>query len=75
MSKSSKPTGKVKNGVIPLPPGLKLADGTTVGLIPLVPLPSDPSFLKTALKLAKPRNWPRDFALNHGHYVKCRLKK
>jgi len=75
MRKSSKLTGKVKNGVIPLPPALKLADGTAVELIPLVPLPDDPSFLKTALKLAKPRNWRRDFALNHGHYVQGRPKK
>ena len=48
MRKSSKLTGKVKNGVIPLPPGLKLA---------------------------KPRNWQRDFALNHGHCVKGHPKK
>jgi len=74
MSTEKKLTGKVKNGVIP-PPGLKLADGTAVELIPLAPLPVDPAFLKTALKLAKPRNWPRDFALNHGHYVKQRPKK
>jgi len=75
MSTASKMTGKVKNGVVPLPPGIKLADGTTVELIPLAPLPDDPPFLKTALKLAKPRRWPRDFALNHGHYIKGQPKK
>ena len=66
---------KVKNGVIHLPAKLKLAEGSPVELIPLGPLQDDPPFLKTALKLAKPRNWPRDFALNHGHYVKGRRKK
>jgi hypothetical protein len=66
---------KVKNGVVPLPAKLKLADGSPVELIPLVPLPDDPPFLKTALKLSKPRNWPRDFALNHGHYIKGQAKK
>lgn len=30
----------------------------------VLPLPSDPPFLKAALKLAKPRGWPKDFALN-----------
>jgi len=68
-------TTRVKNGHLPLPPGLKLANGTAVELIPLGPLPSDPPFLKAILKLAKPRDWPHDFALNHGHYVKGHSKK
>lgn len=66
---------KVKNGVLPLPRGVKLAEGTSVALVPLVPLPGDPPFLKVALKLAKPRGWPRDFALNQGHYTKGLRKK
>jgi hypothetical protein len=66
---------KVKNGVLPLPRGMKLAEGTSVALIPLSPLAGDPDFLKVALKLAKPRGWPRDFALNHGHYLKGHPKK
>jgi len=52
-----------------------LADGTSVALIPLTPQPGDPPFLKVALKLAKPRGWPRDFALNHRHYLKGHPKK
>jgi hypothetical protein len=52
-----------------------LAEGTAVALIPLVPLPGDPPFLKLALKLAKPRGFPRAFALNHGHYLKGQRKK
>lgn len=68
-------TVKIKNGLLLLPPGLKLAEGTPVELVPLVPLPADPPFLKAILKLAKPRDWPRDFALNHGHYTKGHPKK
>lgn len=75
MSTTAKLISKVKNGVLPLPRGVKLAEGTSVALIPLVPLPGDPPFLKLALKLAKPRRFPRDFALNHGHYVKGQRKK
>ena len=74
MSTVAKLISKVKNGVLPLPRGVKLAEGTSVALIPLVPLADDPPFLKLALKLAKPRGWPRDFALNHGHYVKGQRK-
>jgi hypothetical protein len=75
MSAATKLISKVKNGVVPIPRGLKLAEGTNVALIPLAPLPDDPSFLKIALGLAKPRGWPKDFALNHGHYVKGQRKK
>ena len=75
MSTTTKLIGKVKNGVIPVPRRLRLAEGTSVALIPLVPLSDDPSFLKLALKLAKPRGWPRDFALNHGHYIKGQRRK
>ena len=36
MSIAIKLTSKVKNGVVPLPRGLKLKDGTSVALVPLV---------------------------------------
>lgn len=75
MATTSKLITKVKDGVLPLPLGLKLAEGTRVGLVPLIPLADDPPFLKAALKLAKPRNWPKDFALNHGHQTKGQPKK
>ncbi len=75
MSTALKFTSKVKNGVIPLPRGLKLKEGADVALVPLVALPGDPLFLKTALKLARPRGWPADFALNHSHYTKGHPKK
>ena len=72
---TAKLVSKVKNGVLPLPRGLKLAEGTDVALIPLVALAGDPPFLKLALKLAKPRGWPKDFALNHSHYIKGSRKR
>jgi hypothetical protein len=75
MNTAAKFISKVKKGVVPLPRGLKLAEGADVALVPLVALADDPSFLKVALKLAKPRGWPKDFALNHGHYVKGHHKK
>jgi hypothetical protein len=75
MNIAAKLVSKVKNGVVPLPRGLKLAEGADVALVPLVALTDDPPFLKLALKLAKPRGWPKDFALNHGHYVKGQRKK
>jgi len=76
MSATTKLISKVKNGVVPLPRGLKLAEGTDVALTPLVPLADDPPFLKLALKLAKPRHHlPRDYALNHGHYRRGEPKK
>ena len=75
MSATTKLVGKVKKGVIALPRGLELAEGASVALIPLEALPGDTPFLKLALKLAKPRRWPRDFALNHGHYTKGHPRK
>jgi hypothetical protein len=75
MNIAAKLVSKEKNGVVPLPRGLKLAEGADVALVPLVALTDDPPFLKLALKLAKPRGWPKDFALNHGHYVKGQRKK
>jgi hypothetical protein len=75
MSVAQKLISKGKNGVVPLPRGLKLNDGADVALVPLVALRDDPSFLKVALKLARPRGWPCDFALNHGHYIKGFGKK
>jgi hypothetical protein len=66
---------QVKNGVIPLPRGLRLAEGALVQIVPLTPLPDAPPFLKGMLRLAKPRTWPKDYALNHAHYAKGTTKK
>lgn len=67
--------GTVKNGVVILPPGTPWVDGTEVEVIPVTASADDPPFLKAVLKLAKPRDWPEDFALNHAHYIKGHPKK
>jgi hypothetical protein len=67
--------GKVKNGVVVLPRGTKLADGTVVDIAPVVAEPADPTFLRELLKLSKDRDWPADFALNHAHYAKGHPKR
>ncbi len=69
-------TGKVQNGVVVLPPEVQLPDGTEVSVETVaLPADSDP-FLRAVLKSAKPRpHWPKDYALNHGHYVSGEPKK
>ena len=67
--------GTVKNGVVVLPPEAQLPDGAEVEVTPLEARPDDPPFLRAILKLAKPRDWPGDFALNHAHYAKGHPKK
>ena len=69
-------TGKVKNGVVVLPPEVKLPEGAEVRVEPVELLPEDDPFLQAVLKLAKPRpHWPRDYALNHGLYVSGEPRK
>jgi hypothetical protein len=69
-------TGKVKDGVVILPPDAKLPDGTEVKVEPLQLLPETDPAIAAVLKLAKPRpHWPKDYALNHAHYVKGHPKK
>ncbi len=63
-------TGKIKNGVVVLQPGTKLPEGAEVKAETLELMPEDAPFPQAVLRLAKPRpHWPKDFALNHGHYV------
>ena len=69
-------TGKVQNGVVVLPPGVTLPEGVEVKVEPLELLPEDDPFIAAVVKLAKPRpHWPKDYALNHGHYVSGEPKK
>ena len=69
-------TGKIKNGVVVLPPGTKLPEGAEVKVETLGPAAEGDPFLQAVLKLAKPRpHWPKDYALNHAHYVKGHPKK
>jgi hypothetical protein len=67
--------GTVKNGVVILPPEAKLPDGTAVEVKLMMVPTADPPFLQELLKLAKDRDWPADFALNHSHYTKGHPKK
>ena len=69
-------TGKIQNGVVVLPPEIKLPEGTEVS-VETVDLPADNDpFIQAVLKSAKPRpHWPKDYALNHGHYVSGEPKK
>ena len=68
-------TGKIQNGVVVLPPEIKLPEGTEVKVEPLE-APEDDPFIQAVLKTARPRpHWPKDYALNHGHYVSGEPKK
>jgi len=68
-------TGRIQNGVVVLPPDAHLPEGTEVEVIPRIASADTNAFVEGMLKLAKPRDWPSDFALNHGHYVKGQPKK
>jgi len=69
-------TGIVQNGVVVLPPEVKLPEGTEVQVVPLELLAETDPFIQAVLKIAKPRpHWPKDYALNHGHYVSGEPKK
>ena len=62
--------GTVKNGVVVLPPEVKLADGTPVEVIADEWRPEDDPFVAAVLKVAKPRpHWPKDYARNLDHYL------
>jgi hypothetical protein len=69
--------GIVKNGVVVLPPEAKLPEGTAVEVFTKTDLlPEEDPFIAAVLKVAKPRpHWPKDYALNHAHYVKGHPRK
>ena len=69
-------TGTVKNGVVVLPPEAHLPEGAEVEVVRRDLSPQDDPFLAAALQAAKPRlHWPKDYALNHGHYTSGEPKK
>jgi hypothetical protein len=69
-------TGKIKNGVVVLPPRTKLPEGADVQVETIDLLSENDPRIATILKLSKPRpHWPKDFALNHAHYTKRHPKK
>ena len=64
-------TGKVVNGLVVLPPGTKLPEGAEVRIETLKLTSEDDSLVAAVEKLAKPRpHLPKDYALNHGHYLR-----
>jgi hypothetical protein len=66
-------TGKIVNGLVVLPPGTKLPEGAAVKIETIV---TDDPFHAAVEKLAKPRpHLPKDYALNHGHYLRGEPKK
>ena len=68
--------GKVHNGVVVLPPEARLPEGADVKIEPIGQEDELDPFVAAARKVAKPRpHWPKDYALNHGHYVKGEPKK
>ena len=69
-------TGKVKDGVVILPPGTAFPEGADVKVETLESAPLDDPFLSAVVTVAKPRpHWPKDYALNHGHYISGEPKK
>jgi len=69
-------TGKVVNGLVVLPPGTRLPEGAAVNVETLESATQADSLVAAVERLAKPRpHLPRDYALNHGHYVRGEPKK
>ena len=69
-------TGKVKNGVVVLPPGTKLPEGAEVRVETINYAVEDDPFLAAVERLAKPRpHLPKDYALNPGHYLRGEPKQ
>jgi hypothetical protein len=69
-------TGKVVNGLVVLPPGIKLPEGSVVKVETVESAASEDSLAATVERLAKPRpHLPPDYALNHGHYTRGEPKK
>ena len=69
-------TGKIVNGLVVLPPGTKLPEGAEVRIETLKLTSEDDPLAAAVEKLAKPRaHLPKDYALNHGHYLRGEPKK
>ena len=65
--------GKIVNGSVVLPPGTKLPEGAEVKIETIAIV--DP-FVAAEERLSKPRpHLPKDYALNHGHYLRGEPKK
>ena len=68
--------GKVKNGVVVFAEDVILPEGAVVRVETLDVASEDDPVVGAVRKLARPRSHlPRDYALNHGHYVRGEPKK
>lgn len=66
-------TGKIVNGSVVLPSGTKLPEGAEVRIETIA---TDDPLVAAVERLAKPRpHLPKDYALNHGHYLRGESKK
>ena len=61
--------GIVINGVVVMPPGAKLPDGSTVEISPADVAGKDDAFSELISQIAKPQDLPDDFAANHDYYL------
>ena len=62
--------GRIKNGVVVLPPGLELKEGTEVELTPVISEQEAEEFTDALLRIAtRTKNLPPDLAKNHDHYL------
>jgi hypothetical protein len=69
-------TGKIINGLVVLPPGTKMPEGAAVKVETFEPATQDDPLVAAVERVAKPRpHLPKDYALNHGHYVRGEPKK
>ena len=68
--------GKVVNGSVVLPPGITLPEGAAAQVETIEPATAHDSLVAVVEKLARPRpHLPKDYALNHGHYIRGEPKK
>src|SRR5689334_7235109 len=69
-------TGKVKNGVVELPPGAHFEEGQRVEIIPARMPPEKAGVLhETGLAFATARDLPDDLAINHDYYLHGQSKQ
>lgn len=69
-------TGKVVNGAVVLPPGTTLPEGAAVRVETMDAARDVDPLVAVVERLAKPRpHLPKDYALNHGHYLRGEPRK
>ena len=62
--------GRVKNGVVVVPPEAKLPEGTAVEVIAEGIKPPEDPFVAASLRVKKPRrHWPKDYRRSLDHYL------